>query len=85
MKKYALIGIVLILIGIFVFAYQGFSFTAREKVADPDPAHVTIEKTKSISPTQQNTVSPVQRRPKKPTGLVILNVSKKTENDIIKE
>ena len=29
MKTYTLIGIILIVIGIFVFAYQGFTFTTR--------------------------------------------------------
>jgi len=31
MKKYTVIGIVLIVIGIFAFAYQGNTYTTRKK------------------------------------------------------
>jgi uncharacterized membrane protein len=48
MKTYALIGIILIVIGIFAFAYQGFSYTTREKVVDLGPIHMTAEKTRTI-------------------------------------
>jgi len=48
MKTYTVIGIVLIVIGIFAFAYQGFSFTTREKVVDIGPIHLTAEKTRTI-------------------------------------
>ena len=48
MKTYALIGIILIAIGIFAFAYQGFTFTTREKVVDIGPIHMTAEKTRTI-------------------------------------
>jgi hypothetical protein len=48
MKTYTLIGIILIVIGIFAFAYQGFSFTTREKVVDLGPIHLTAEKTRTL-------------------------------------
>ena len=48
MKTYTLIGIILIAIGIFAFAYQGFTFTTREKVVDIGPIHMTAEKTRTI-------------------------------------
>jgi hypothetical protein len=48
MKTYALIGIILIVIGIFAFAYQGFTFTTREKVVDLGPIHMTAEKTRTL-------------------------------------
>lgn len=48
MKTYTLIGVVLIVIGIFAFAYQGFSFTTREKVVDIGPIHLTAEKTRTL-------------------------------------
>jgi hypothetical protein len=48
MKAYTLIGIILIVIGIFAFAYQGFSFSTREKVVDIGPIHLTAEKTRTI-------------------------------------
>jgi uncharacterized membrane protein YdcZ (DUF606 family) len=48
MKTYALIGIILIVIGIFAFAYQGISYTTREKVVDLGPIHMTAEKKRTI-------------------------------------
>ena len=48
MKTYTIIGIILIVIGIFAFAYQGFTFTTREKVVDLGPIHMTAEKTRTI-------------------------------------
>ena len=43
-----MIGIILIVIGIFAFAYQGISYTSREKVVDLGPIHVTAEKTRTL-------------------------------------
>ena len=48
MKPYTLIGIVLIAIGIVAFAYQGITYTTREKVVDIGPVEVTAEKTKTL-------------------------------------
>jgi hypothetical protein len=48
MKTYALIGIILIVIGIFAFAYQGFTYTTREKVVDLGPIQMTAEKTRTF-------------------------------------
>jgi hypothetical protein len=48
MKTFTLIGIILIVIGIFAFAYQGFTFTTREEVVDLGPIHLTAEKTRTI-------------------------------------
>ena len=48
MKTYALIGIILIVIGILAFAYQGFTYTTREKVVDIGPIHLTAEKTRTL-------------------------------------
>jgi len=39
---------ILIVIGIFAFAYQGFTFTTREKVVDLGPIHITAEKTRTL-------------------------------------
>ena len=41
MKSASLAGIVLIVLGIFAFAYQGISFTTRKKVVDIGPIHAT--------------------------------------------
>ena len=48
MKTYTLTGIVLIAIGLFAFAYQGFTFTTREKVVDLGPIHMSADKTRTI-------------------------------------
>ena len=48
MKTYTLIGISLIVIGIFAFAYQGITFTTREKVIDLGPIHLSAEKTRTL-------------------------------------
>ena len=48
MKTYTLIGIVLIVIGILAFAYQGITYTTREKIVDIGPIHMSAEKTRTI-------------------------------------
>jgi hypothetical protein len=48
MKTYTLTGIILIVIGIAALAYQGITYTTREKVVDIGPIQMTAEKTKSF-------------------------------------
>ncbi len=48
MKTYTLIGIILIAVGIAAFAYQGITYTTREKVVDLGPVHVTADETKTL-------------------------------------
>jgi hypothetical protein len=48
MKTNTLIGIILIVIGIIAFAYQGITYTTREKVVDLGPIQVTADKTKTL-------------------------------------
>lgn len=48
MKTYTLIGIVLIVVGIAAFAYQGISYTTREKVVDLGPVHMSADKTRTL-------------------------------------
>ena len=48
MKTYTLIGIILIVIGIIAFAYQGITYTTREKVVDIGPIQMSADKTKTI-------------------------------------
>ena len=43
-----LVGIALILLGIVAFAYQGISYTSREKVIDIGPLHATADTQKTI-------------------------------------
>ncbi|TFG38664.1 MAG: DUF3185 domain-containing protein [Syntrophobacterales bacterium] len=46
MRTYTLIGIIIIVLGIAAFAYQGITYTTRENVVDIGPVHVTAEKTR---------------------------------------
>jgi hypothetical protein len=48
MKSYTLIGIILILVAVVAFGYQGISYTSREKVIDFGSLQVTAEQTKTI-------------------------------------
>ena len=48
MKSYFLIGIILIVVAIAAFAYQGISYTTREKVVDLGPLQVTADKTRTL-------------------------------------
>jgi uncharacterized membrane protein len=43
-----LVGIALILLGIVAFAYQGITYTSREKVIDIGPFQATAETQKTI-------------------------------------
>ena len=43
MKSTAMLGIVLIVLGALALAYQGFSYTRREKVLDVGPIHATAD------------------------------------------
>jgi len=48
MKTYSVIGIILIAIGIIALAYQGITYTTREKVVDIGPIQINSDKTKTI-------------------------------------
>jgi hypothetical protein len=48
MKPPMLIGIILIVFGIVALAYQGITYTTREKVLDIGPLEATAEKQKTI-------------------------------------
>jgi uncharacterized membrane protein len=43
-----LVGIALILLGIVALAYQGITYTSREKVIDIGPLHATADTQKTI-------------------------------------
>lgn len=45
MKTPAVAGLLLIILGIVAFAYQGFTYTTREKAIDLGPIQVTADKT----------------------------------------
>ena len=48
MKPKIMIALILIALGIAAFAYQGITYTTREKVVDLGPIQVTTEKTKRL-------------------------------------
>ena len=43
-----IIGLVLIVLGLFGLAWGGFSYTSREKIIDVGPIHATREKTNNV-------------------------------------
>lgn len=48
MKTYAPFGIALIVVAVIAFAYQGISYTTREKVVDLGPLQMTAERTRTL-------------------------------------
>jgi uncharacterized membrane protein HdeD (DUF308 family) len=48
MKPVALLGILLIVLGVAALAYQGVTYTSREKVLDIGPIHATAEREKTV-------------------------------------
>jgi hypothetical protein len=48
MKVLSIVGLVLIVLGIIGFAYQGITFTKREKVVDIGPLHASKDTHETI-------------------------------------
>jgi len=48
MKPIMLLGVALIVIGVLALAYQGITYTTREKIVDLGPIEATKETKKSI-------------------------------------
>ena len=48
MRPAGLIGVLLIVLGVLALAYQGFTYTKREKVLDLGPIHATTEKKETV-------------------------------------
>lgn len=48
MKASVLTGIILIVLAVLAFSYQGITYTKREKVLDIGPIQATAEKRESI-------------------------------------
>jgi hypothetical protein len=48
MRTNTLLAVILIAVGIVAFAYQGITFTTREKAVDLGPVHVITDKTRTI-------------------------------------
>ncbi|TMQ15394.1 MAG: DUF3185 domain-containing protein [Candidatus Rokuibacteriota bacterium] len=48
MKPVAILGVILIILGIVALAYQGVSYTKKDKVVDLGPLKVETEKKETI-------------------------------------
>jgi hypothetical protein len=48
MKPAAIVGLVLIVVGLAALAYQGFTYTSRETVLDIGPIHATADREKTV-------------------------------------
>jgi len=48
MKTATILGIALIMLGLVAFAYQGITFTTREKVIDLGPLQATVDQEQTI-------------------------------------
>jgi hypothetical protein len=48
MKTNTLIAVILIAVGIMAFAYQGISYTTKEKVVDLGPIQLSADKTRTL-------------------------------------
>ncbi|RPI22608.1 MAG: DUF3185 domain-containing protein [Acidobacteria bacterium] len=49
MRTTFVLGVVLIILGTLALAYQGFSYTTEEKIADIGPIEATAEKHERVS------------------------------------
>ena len=48
MKPVTLVGVALIILGVLALAYQGITYTTREKIIDLGPLKASVDKEKSI-------------------------------------
>jgi uncharacterized membrane protein HdeD (DUF308 family) len=48
MKPVAILGVLLIVFGLVALAYQGFTYTRREKVIDLGPIQATAERERTV-------------------------------------
>jgi uncharacterized membrane protein YidH (DUF202 family) len=48
MRPIALVGVVLILLGVAALVYQGVTYTSRETVVDLGPVHATADRQKTL-------------------------------------
>jgi hypothetical protein len=48
MKPMSIFGVILVIVGVILLAYQGFSFTQRENVANVGPVHINADKQKTV-------------------------------------
>lgn len=44
----SIVGVVLMVLGLFALAYQGFTYTTRETVIDIGPVHATADRQRTL-------------------------------------
>jgi len=71
MKTSTVFAIVLIAVGVIAFAYQGITYSSREKVVDLGPVHVTAERTKTLP------LPPIVGAVAAASGLALLVISRR--------
>jgi hypothetical protein len=49
MRHMAIVGVVLILLGVVALVYQGITYTSRETVVDIGPLHATADRQKTLA------------------------------------
>jgi hypothetical protein len=48
MRPVAIVGVVLIILGLVALVYQGVTYTSRETVIDIGPVHATADRQKTV-------------------------------------
>ena len=48
MKPIAVLGVVLIVVGLAALAYQGITYTSKETIIDIGPLHATADREKTV-------------------------------------
>jgi hypothetical protein len=48
MKRTAVLGLVLVALGLLVLAYQGVTYRSRETIVDIGPLHATAERNRTL-------------------------------------
>ena len=48
MKPSALLGIILVVVGVLIFIYQGFSYTRKTNIVKAGPLEINGEKTETV-------------------------------------
>ena len=66
-----MLGIVLIVVGVLALAYQGFTYTTREKIVDAGPIQISADKQHSVP------ISPIVGGVALAAGLFIVLTSKR--------
>lgn len=71
MNKFT-VGIVLIVLGVIALAYQGFTYTRREKAVDMGPIQISVDKEETVP------IPPILGGLALAAGVVLLVTSKRT-------